>query len=1080
MKTLRILPALFLGAALTACPTAPKPDPIPPSPKVVSFTASPATVAPGGEVTLDWKVTDATKVTITDVDKGDLSGVDDQLSGSVKVVPTASTLYVLTALNERGAKATAFVSVTVKGADADKLLFAAYPPIITENQPVSLIWSAPGANVVTITPSGGTAIDLMGQVQSGSVSVHPTDTETTYTLNADGQTRTVTVTHAPAISELTLSKPVAEVDDMVTVTWKTEHATKATLSSPGFGTLFETTTAGEVAMGSYSQAVPSLPTGTVLNFVLDVEGAGGSSRQVSALVVGKGPVLTEATAPRYVKSGSTFTVAWKAANADAVEVRTGGTAIYRTTDFSQVATGSVSLPSPAMGMTYTVAAVALPSGLAATKDVTVEPVGAVTITTFTATPTTVANGGDAVTLTWNVPNARELRIEQDNELTVVWKTGTTAETGTATVYPNRATSTFTLTATNTLDPSETATAEVTVTTVGELRAADGGVVFERPGSVDVALPFGTEIHGLPLPTPTFNTASTGFDDIAMTGTKLDFPSADNAYVQFAVPGFETWLYGTRLARTGNISVCTNGFLTLRAGTLTTATPPSTFPGTSTTYDNLLAPFWADLELGTNGAVYWQVKGEAPNQVLIVQWDKVQLKGTPTSVLTFQAQVTQAGVITFEYQTLDNLPTTYTSASGLQGSAGRGQTGTAAAGGSLRFFGPIPAPASVPSDALPISGFVKIGNGFARASLSRFVRATDISITEVMFASTAPFGEWFEVANNSTAALDLGGWEIDFGGGTTHTITGSVPLPAGGVIVLGQSNVPSENDGVTVAYAYGTSLLLADGPGQVALKSGGATVASRSWTGTVGSAGNALNVDGRPVLLSTGLGTLECTSSATFGTQVPQQTGTPGTLTSCFGYVLTNIPVDFDDLSTTGGTPLFNASANPDWTTAPAAFDLPTPFPYFGVSQPRVWVSPSSWLAFTTQSSAVYTNRTTPSLTSQPVGAVAPFWDDTENIPSVTGSNVFWARRSNHTVVHWSHFTHWLESDDLNYQVKLFDNGVIEFHYGTMTSSTSDNYGDGNDATIWIERPSGTASALPIGVNQAVISPNTAYRYTPTP
>lgn len=1079
MTTVRSLSVLFLGLALAGCPTAPKPDPIPPSPKVVSFSASPATVAPGGEVTLDWKVTDATKVTVTDVDKGDLSGVDDQLSGSVKVVPTGSTLYVLTALNERGAKATAFVSVRVAGADADKLLFAAYPPVIRENQPASLIWSAPGASAVSITPSGGSPLDLMGQVQSGSVTVHPTDTETTYTLQADGQTRTVSLTHAPAISGLTLSRPVAEVGDMVTVSWKTEHATKVTLSSPGLGVLTETTTAAEVAMGSFDHTIPTLPGGTVVNYVLDLQGPGGAERLVASLVVGKDPVLTEATAPRYARAGGTFSITWKAANADAVEVRTGGATIYRTTDISQVATGSVELPTPSAGATYTIAAVALPSGLAATKDVTVEPVGTATITTFTATPATVTNGGDAVTLTWNVPGARELRIEQDNELTVVWKTGMTAETGTTTVYPNRPTTSFKLTATNTLDPAQTATAEVTVSTVGELVSADGGVVFERPGSVDVSLPFGTELQGLPLSTPTFNATSTGFDDISTTGTKLTFANADDATTQITVPGFETFVYGTRLAANGTVSVCTNGWLALRSTTTTTSTPPTTFPSTTTTYDHFLAPFWSDLDLGPNGAVYWQVKGEAPNQVLIVQWDRVTHFDEATASLTFQAQVSQTGVITYEYKTLDNVPVAAAAASGLQATGGKGLTGTAAAGGSLRFFGPVPAPASVPTDVLPVSGFVKIGNGFARASLSRFVRATDLSITEVMFSSTAQYGEWFEVANNSTAALDLGGWEIDFGGGVTHTITGSVPLPAGGVIVLGQSNVPAENDGVTVAYAYGTTLLLADGPGSVTLKTGGAAVASLSWDGTVGSAGNALNVDGRPVLLSSGLGTLSCTSSATFGTQMPQQTGTPGALTSCFGYILTNIPVAFDDLST-GGTPLFTASANPDWTTAPAAFDLPVPFTYFGVSQPRVWVSPSSWLAFTTQSSAVYNNRTTPSLTSQPVGAVAPFWDDTENIPATPGSNVFWARRADHTVVHWSHFTHWLGSDDFNYQVKLFDNGVIEFHYGAMISNSSSNYGDGNSSTIWIERPSGTASALPIGVNQAVISPNTAYRYTPTP
>lgn len=1077
MKTLRILPALLLGFTLAGCPKAPPPDPVPPTPKIARFTAAPTSVAPGTEVTLSWTVTDATKVTIADVDKGAVSGVDDKLSGTVTVVPTESTLYVLTALNDRGAKATAFVSVTVSGADATKVLFAAYPPVVPVGQTASLIWSAPGARAVTIAPAGGSPLDLMGQLESGSVTVDPAATETTYTLNADGQTRTVTVTRAVAIDELTLSAPVAEPGDMVTVNWKTSHASKVTLSSPGVGRLFESTTAAEVAMGSFTRDVPSLPTGSVINYVLDAEGPGGATQKVVALVVGKDPVVTEVTAPEYVRAGGTFTLAWKAANADAVQVRLGTRTIYQTTSFSQVASGSVVLPSPAADTVYTVAAVALPSGLAATKDATVKPVGTASVTTFTATPASVPNGGDAVTLTWNVPNARRLQILQDNELTVVWKTGASAESGTATVYPNKASSSFVLTATNTLDPNVTASTTVTVATVAELRNFDGGVIFEGSGNVDLGYPVGTEVQGLPLPHADFTAVSSGFVDISMTGTKLTFSNTDNGYVQFPVPGFETFLYGERYAASGNISVCTNGFMALRPSTTTTATPPMTFPGTTSTYDQFLAPFWADLELGPAGNVYWEIRGEAPNRVLIVQWDKVRMVGTPASSLTFQAQVTQTGVITFEYQALDNLPSTYTAATGIQGNAGRGLTGTPTAGGSVRFFGPRTAPVSLSGSSLPVSGFVKIGSGFTRMSVSRYVRAGDVGITEVMFApaATVPAGEWIEIANTGTIALDLGGFELDFGGGSVHTISGSLPLPAGGVIVLGQSADPQENDGVTVDYVYGPSFSMPDTNGSLALRAGSATVASLTWTGTVGGNGNALNVDGQPVLLATGPGRLQCTTSRTYGTQSPPQTGTPGTLTSCFGYTLAPIPVAYEDISTTG-TGLFPVGADDDTVAVP----LPAAVTYFGAPQTTMSVCTNGWLAMRSTTSNQYVNRTTPSLTSEPYGVIAPFWDDLDINRSVNaGANVLWERKADRTIIQWHRATHFGANDDLNFQVKLFDDGRIEFHYAAMVSGSTSNYANGNSATIWIERPSGNASALPIGVNQPVIMPNTAYRFTPT-
>ena len=1084
MKTLRILPALLLGAALAGCPTAPKPDPIPPSPKIVRFTATPASVAPGGEVTLEWEVTDATKVTIDDVNKGALSGVDDRLTGTVKVVPTESTLYVITALNDRGAKATTFASVTVSGADASKLVFAAYPQLLPTGETGSLVWSAPGARVVSITPMGGAALDLGGQLESGSVAIDPTATETTYTLDADGQTRTVKVTRGVAITEFTLSKPVAQPDDMITLSWKTAHATKVTLSTPGVGPLHETTTAAEVAMGSHSLAVPTVPTGTVLNYLLDAQGPGGTLRQIVSLVVGKDPVITEVTAPQYVKTGSTFTISWKAANADVVEVRTGGATIYQTTDFSQVASGSVRLTSPSTMTTYTVAAVALPSGLAATKDVTVDPVGDVTVNTFTVAPTSVATGGDPVTLTWNVPNARQLRIEQDGELTVVWKTGAAAEQGTATVYPNRATTVFTLTATNTIDPAQTASGDAGVTTVVEMTSYDGGVIFQGASNVDLGLPVGSEVHGLPLSSADAIPSSTGFDDISMTGTKLTFTNTDDGYAQFAVPGFETFLYGNRLVNGGSVTAGTNGYLALRAVTTTTGTPPSPFPGTSTTYDNFLAPFWANLELGPNGAVYWQVKGEAPNRVLIVQWDKVRLVGTAASVLTFQAQVTQTGVITYEYQTLSGLPATYTSATGLQGTSGRGLTASPAAGAGLRFFGPKAPPISFPSAALPASGFVKIGSGFTKVAMTRFVRAGEFGISEVMYspASTVPAGEWFEVYNSSTQPIDLNGFEIDFGGGNVHTIAASVVVPPSNALVLGQSTDPTQNDGVTVAYAYGPTFAMDDTAGSVTLRSGPQQITS-SWTAAVGGTGISAVTDTRLLLGSTGAYNVPippCSASPTqtYGSQTPLQRGTPGVLTTCFPR-LSTIPVSYTEIATTGTLVGFTS-----WDEQTRTLDISSaPILLRGASVSTLSISTNGWIIAGTTTTTELTNKTVPT-TSAPLGTLAVFWDDL-NRKDTTG-NIYYQRfaagadpanPAPHWVIEWKNYTHYNANDTLDFQAKLFDDGSVEYHYATMISGSSANYANGNSATIWMENTAGTG-ALPFSINQPNITPNMAVRYTP--
>ena len=77
----------------------------------------------------------------------------------------------------------------------------------------------------------------------------------------------------------------------------------------------------------------------------------------------------------------------------------------------------------------------------------------------------------------------------------------------------------------------------------------------------------------------------------------------------------------------------------------------------------------------------------------------------------------------------------------------------------------------------------------------------------------------------------------------------------------------------------------------------------------------------------------------------------------------------------------------------------------------------------------------------------------------------------------AYVTQLLEGDDLNFQVKLFEDGVVEFHYADMTSGSSGNYGDGNSATVWIAAPD-FSGAIAVGLEEPVIRPHTAWRFTP--
>jgi hypothetical protein len=66
---------------------------------------------------------------------------------------------------------------------------------------------------------------------------------------------------------------------------------------------------------------------------------------------------------------------------------------------------------------------------------------------------------------------------------------------------------------------------------------------------------------------------------------------------------------------------------------------------------------------------------------------------------------------------------------------------------------------------------------------------------------------------------------------------------------------------------------------------------------------------------------------------------------------------------------------------------------------------------------------------------------------------------------------------LNFEVKLFEDGTIEYHYGELRSGTTTNYGNGNSATVWLERAD-AGTALTLSANTADVKPHTAWRFIP--
>jgi len=81
---------------------------------------------------------------------------------------------------------------------------------------------------------------------------------------------------------------------------------------------------------------------------------------------------------------------------------------------------------------------------------------------------------------------------------------------------------------------------------------------------------------------------------------------------------------------------------------------------------------------------------------------------------------------------------------------------------------------------------------------------DLVVTEIMQNPSAvsdSAGEWFEIANTSDDDVDLEGWTISDDDFDTHTISGSLVVPAGGRAVLGRNADFATNGGVNVDYQY---------------------------------------------------------------------------------------------------------------------------------------------------------------------------------------------------------------------------------------------------------------------------------------
>lgn len=1108
--------ATALSASLTGCPTPPAPTPPEVPPVITSFTADKTQVTAGTAVKLSFTAERATEVELLDQAGNRITLSGDANAGDATVNPTETSFYVLRARGN-GGRDSAFVQVAVNEG-LKQVFLVAVPADIEAGQTVTVAWSALGGSGISLRDASGTTLSM---AESGSLDLQPSKS-TTYELRATGLlgplTATAPVKVRPVVKSFTATPPAARQGQTLTFAWKTAGADSVRLTEATLGEIVTISSQAVVDDGTFDVTIPldfnadagPLPDGGMapprpvpdnypLSFTLTAQTATppqSASAQLQTFVR-DGPGITTFDAPAFVTEMKPVVVRWTTSGAHRAELQLDGATVFSTVP---PASADRSFTIPALTADVNVTLVVYDfNGLAVRQTKTVKVARAPKVNTFMV-PMSLATGGSPVTAMWTTMNATLVVIRSKNGPAEYETTlAAMVNAGMTSLRPAR-TTTYVLEAYNAAGDKDVLERTVNVTTPVNTSVTPNPTA---PASLvqvtwDVGGANPADVVGIPAEPPMSIAGSTAFFDIETNpaATKLNFSGTNDASATFTTGfGFSVPIVGTPVS---TFTASTNGVLVLGS----TAFGPATnvnlkgtmnLPSASTQF---VAPFWDDLDLLNTGAVHWLIEGTSFPRRLIVQWSKVHRAGDPQTDLTFQVQLYESGEIRFEYLTL---------------TGANAQGGDATVGiwlGPQVFVGQFSFNTPSLSDALGLQWFtngpstgarsITVGNqslslGFFYKTVQnawvwvpvnvRVFGVNSVIVNEVMpqAATGVAEGQYVELYNATGFDQDFGGLELSTVSAPmmTFVIPPNTNVAANDYLVLGQTTTSANNGDAPVDVAFGAALSI--GASDTAsvkvlnptLPDGGTapplTLGSFGWTAS--TPGTAVQRD--PAL---GGGIPACMKTRTYGSA--GSFGTPGAENeSCFPYTLTAIPVAFEDITTE--PPLFSTSF---WDTTATNITLPMPFTYFGVTSTSLRVCSNGWLSTRSgESSTNQANKTAPGSTT-PIGTIAPFWDDLDGHATIplTTSNAFSKRFSDHHTILWNRAELGSElGSAVDVEAKLFDDGRIEFHYGNMTNRPGGDQASGSSATVWIEAPDG-GMALPVSINQPLIAPNTAWRFTPKP
>jgi len=511
------------------------------SPTISSFTASATIVTDGGTVNLTGIFSNGTGV----ITPGNIS-VTSGTASSVTPPKDATTVYTLTVTGSGG---TASQTVSVQAVAGPTITsFAASPVTITSGNSSSL----------TAVFAGGTGVITPGNISvtSGTpVSVSPTAT-TQYTLavtNAAGTAvtsqATVTVDPAPTITSFTATS--------ATITSGNSTSLTAVFAN-GTGVV----TPGNISVTS-GTSVPVSPTATTQYMLTVTNGAGTLVSQTTTVTVDPAPTITSfGASPSTIASGNSSSLTAVFAN---------GTGMI-TPGNLPVTSGTPVSVSPTATTTYTLT-VTNGAGTPVTQTTTVTITTGPTITSFTASPTTVTDGTTS-SLTAVFANGTgvitpgNLSITSGNAVTV------TPPSDTTTVYTLTVTGTVGSPATQTTSVQAVAAPSITSfaanpTTILSGSSSQltgvftGGTGVITPGNLPATS--GTAVSVSPTSTTTYTLTVTNAAGKAVTQTASVNPSNPGIAVTNQLLGMnlEAWYDNVGNATAINTALTGAGIKALR-------------------------------------------------------------------------------------------------------------------------------------------------------------------------------------------------------------------------------------------------------------------------------------------------------------------------------------------------------------------------------------------------------------------------------------------------------------------------------------------------------------------------------------